>query len=166
MFGGGIADMTLLSAPLILSTAAFYPLWRKICIRVGTKRAYIIATSLSVSFLLPLFLLAGSILTAAVIMIFYGFANSGVTLVRDITIADVIDEDALRTGLRREGVYLGSRTFVDRFALALTGASTAIIFNITGFVSGADQPSSTITNMRFASALILVVALIGFLMSI
>jgi len=166
MFGGGIADMTLLSAPLILSTAAFYPLWRKICIRVGTKRAYIIATSLSVSFLLPLFLLAGSILTAAVIMIFYGFANSGVTLVRDITIADVIDEDELRTGLRREGVYLGSRTFVDRFALALTGASTAIIFNITGFVSGADQPSSTITNMRFASALILVVALIGFLMSI
>jgi GPH family glycoside/pentoside/hexuronide:cation symporter len=133
---------------------------------MGTKRAYIIATSLSVSFLLPLILLADSILTASVIMVFYGFANSGATLVRDITIADVIDEDELRTGLRREGLYLGSRTFVDRFALALTGASTALVFNVTGFVPSANQPASTITNMRVASASILVVALIGFLMSI
>jgi GPH family glycoside/pentoside/hexuronide:cation symporter len=166
MLRGSIADISLMSAPLILSTAACYPLWRKICIRMGTKRAYIIATSLSVSFLLPLILLADSILTAGVIMVFYGFANSGVTLVRDITIADVIDEDELRTGLRREGVYLGSRTFVDRFALALTGASTALVFNVTGFVPSANQPASTITNMRVASASILVVALIGFLMSI
>jgi len=166
MFGGTLADVTLVSAPVFFTGILFYPLWRKICIRYGTKKTLTISMLLSASFFLPFLLLADTILKAIVMMLFYGFANSGVTLVREIPIPDVIDEDEIKTGFRREGTYLGIGTFVDRFALALTGASTVLIFSLTGFVPGFPQPPGVILNMRLATAMIFIGAFLGFLVSI
>ncbi|KPV64358.1 MAG: glucuronide transporter [Candidatus Bathyarchaeota archaeon BA1] len=165
MLGGALADVALVSSPIFFMGILFYPQWRKICIRYGTKKTLIIATFLSALFLLPLLLVADTILKATLMMLFYGFANSGVTLVREILMPDVIDEDQIKTGFRREGIYLGVGTFVDRFALALTGASTVLVFSLTGFVPGVPQPSHVILGMRLATAMILIVALLGFLVS-
>lgn len=144
----------------------FYPLWRKICIRYGVKKTLTISTLLSVLFLLSFILFASNIFEGIIAMILYGFANSGVTLVRELLIPDVIDEDELKTGFRREGIYLGMTTFIDRFALALTGASTTFIFTMTGFTPGLIQPQEVILNMRIAIAMVAIVALLGFLTSI
>lgn len=166
VLGGTIADMAIISTPVLFMTMLFYPFWRKICIHHGTKKTLTISTFLSVLFLLPFWLIADTVLIGAVMMFFYGFALSGVTLAREILIPDVIDEDEVKTGFRREGTYYGVGTFFDRFALALTGASTTLIFTLTRVVPGVPQPPQVILGMRLATSMILILALTVFLVSI
>ncbi|MCD6458085.1 MAG: MFS transporter [Thermoproteales archaeon] len=163
---GTVGDVAVISAPIFFMGILFYPLWRKICIRYGVKKALAISTVLSVLFLLSFILFASNIFEGVIAMILYGFANSGVTLVRELLIPDVIDEDELKTGFRREGIYLGMSTFIDRFALALTGASTTLIFTMTGFTPGLSQPQEVILGMRIVTAMVVIIALLGFLVSI
>lgn len=80
--------------------------------------------------LLALTLWAHSVIEGMILTAFFGAVNGGVQLSRELLIPDVIDEDAIKTGVRIEGIYYGARTFVDRFVLALTGLSTAFIFFI------------------------------------
>jgi len=162
---GTIADVTFISAPILFMAIIFYPLWRKIGIKYGTKKTLIVSYILEIIILLLFVLLANNVLEATIIMIFYGFSNSGVTLVREILIPDVIDEDEMKTGLRREGIYLGVTTFVDRFALGLTGISTIIIFSLSGFSPGIPQPSHVILSMRILTSIIITIALLCFLIS-
>ena len=77
---------------------------------------------------------------------------------------DEIDEDETRIGFRREGVYYGARTFVDRFALALTSASTSFIFSLSGFTPG---PTARRSHFEHGTgiALVLIIALAIFLIS-
>jgi len=165
MLGGSIADVTIISAPIFFVGILFYPLWRKVCIRFGTKRTLIVSTSLSVLFLVLFIIFADNITKGLLLMCLYGFANSGITLTRELLMPDVIDEDEVKTGFRREGVYLGVTTFVDRFALALTGGSTALIFSLSGFTPGVSQPPSVIFTMRLLIMMIFLIALLGFLVS-
>jgi len=116
--------------------------------------------------LLTLTLFAKSIIEGVALTAFFGAVNGGVQLTRELLIPDVIDEDERRTGLRREGIYYGARTFVDRFALAFTGLSTAFIFGLSGYVPGGVQPNEVIWNMRLGMALVIVMALSAFLVAV
>ena len=62
-----------------------------------------------------------------------GSGLAGFILIVDILISDVIDEDEIKTGTRREGIYFGANAFVTRFAIALEAFSIGIIFAITGY---------------------------------
>lgn len=162
MLGRPLREAALISAPPIFIAILLYPLWRRIAIRHGAKRTLAVATALSVIALLALLLAADDMWEALVAVAFFGAAHSGVTLTRELLIPDVIDEDELRTGLRREGVYWGVTTFIDRFSLALTGASTSLIFWLSGFAPGAPQAPEVVWRMRLATAAVLAAALAGF----
>ncbi|MGQ9782275.1 MAG: MFS transporter, partial [Nitrososphaeria archaeon] len=121
----------------------FYPVWRKVCMGYGSRRTLIASTLLITSGLMTLTLFADTIMEAVALIVFFGSVNGGVQLARELLIPDMIDEDETRTGFRREGIYYGARTFVDRFALALTGASTVLILSLSRFTSGAPQPTKS-----------------------
>ncbi|MEM0481548.1 MAG: MFS transporter [Nitrososphaerota archaeon] len=163
--GGTIADITFISAPILLMAIIFYPFWRRIGIRYGTKRTLITSYTLEIVFVLLFVLVADNVIEATAVMILYGITNSGVNLVREILIPDVIDEDEVKTGFRREGVYLGMATFIDRFALGLTGVSTVIIFSLSGFTPGTTPPLPVILSMRTLTAAIFIIALACFLIA-
>jgi len=165
MLGGTIGDVALISAPLFVSGFAFYPFWRMICVRLGAKATLTISTTTYTVLVIILFMAVDNIMEAMGFMVLVGLANSGVGLTRELLVPDVIDEDELKTGFRREGIYLGVTTFVDRFALSLTGVSTAIIFGITGFKPGSPQPPQVALNMRILTSLMFVIALAIFLTS-
>lgn len=165
MCGGTVADIALVGAPSLFLGILFYPMWRKLCIRYGAKKMLTLATVLAVSNLVLFILLADSVLKAIILMGSFGAINGGVQIARELLIPDVIDEDEVKTGFRREGIYYGARTFVDRFALSLTGASTAFIFTLAGFVPGVPQPPEVIFKMRLANVLVLLIALSAFLIS-
>lgn len=164
--GGQVSDITIVGAPMIVFPILFYPIWRKICIRYGSRITLAFSTILMVSGLLVLALWADTIIKAIILIAFFGAVNSGVQLTRELLIPDVIDEDEVRTGLRREGIYYGARTFIDRFALALTGVSTAFIFKLSGYMPGIVQPSEVILSMRIGLALVIIIALTLFLVAI
>jgi len=164
--GGTLADITIVGAPMIIFPILFYPVWRKICVKFGSRITLAISTILMTSGLLILTLWADSIIEAVVLTAFFGAVNGGVQLSRELLIPEVIDEDVLKTGFRREGIYYGARTFVDRFALALTGLSTAFILGLSGYVAGEVQSSEIIWSMRSSTAIVIVIALATFLVAV
>ncbi|MCR4408435.1 MAG: MFS transporter [Anaerolineae bacterium] len=97
---------SLVFVGMFITSMACYPLWRKVALRLGSKRTLALAVTLFVVFMLPVLVVA-NLPQAFGMMLFVGAANSGITLVRDIVLSDVIDEDELRTGRRREGSYFG-----------------------------------------------------------
>ncbi|MGE5508623.1 MAG: MFS transporter, partial [Chitinophagales bacterium] len=67
----------------------------------------------------------------------------------DVLIADVIDEDELRTGCRREGMYFGVQGFMIRLGISVQALVTGFVLESTGYSAmAASQPVRAIAGMR------------------
>jgi GPH family glycoside/pentoside/hexuronide:cation symporter len=65
--------------------------------------------------------------------------------------ADVPDDDELKTGLRREGMFGAMATWIQKFAMAFSFIFTGFILSITNFDADSDvQSVSTILGIRLA----------------
>ena len=96
-----------------------------------------------------------------------GAANSGITLVRDIVLSDVIDEDELHTGRRREGAYFGVNAFIERLVLVLVGGSTDLVLSLSGYdVRLSAQPPTVGAGIRMGMGLLPLAALAIFLLAL
>jgi GPH family glycoside/pentoside/hexuronide:cation symporter len=158
--------ISLLFGGMLVSAIAFYPGWRWLTLRLGSKAALMLAVTLFVAFLLPVLFLASLPHTVAM-MCLLGAAHSGITLVRDIVLSDVIDQDELRTGRRREGSYFGVNAFIERLVLVLVGGSTSLVLVASGYdASLAVQPPSVAVGIRLGMSLLPLLALAVFLLVI
>ena len=71
-------------------------------------------------------------------------------------IGDICDEDELRTGLRREGMYASMEAWVEKAMWSLALVLTGLVLEGVGFnrESGGPQPANTLLAMRLAFMLI------------
>jgi len=89
-------------------------------------------------------------MTGAVIAsVFIGIAFAGIFLMDNVLISDVIDEDEVKTGQRREGMYFGLNGLV----VTLSTAIVSIVFGLVAPAYGYDtrlevQPESVATGFR------------------
>ena len=163
VIGAGEQEMSLLFGGTFITAILMYPLWRWVALRLGAKGTLGAAVTLFVTFM-SLVLVVGNLLQAFVMMLLVGAANSGITLVREILLSDVIDEDELHTGLRREGSYFGVNAFIERLAMVLVGSATALVLNLSGYAPGVTpQPASVVLGIRLGMGLLPLVALALFL---
>jgi len=163
VIGAEEEQMSLIFVGMFVTSMAFYPLWRKIALRLGSKRTLALAVTLFVVFMLPVLFVA-NLPQAFVMTLFVGAANSGITLVRDIVLSDVIDEDELHTGRRREGSYFGVNAFIKRLVMVLIGGSIGLVLGLSGYDAElAAQPPSVALGIRLGMGLLPVVALAVFL---
>jgi GPH family glycoside/pentoside/hexuronide:cation symporter len=78
-----------------------------------------------------------------------GVGLAGIILISDVLISEVIDEDAARTGCRREGIYFGCNALVCRFAIGLEAASIGLIFAASGYSAQlVSQPPAVLWGLR------------------
>ena len=77
--------------------------------------------------------------------------------------SDVVDEAAVRNGVRQEGFYMGVRTFFGRIALIIQAVTFALVHILTGFEPGAKTQSATaLIGLRLQVAVIpIILMLIG-----
>lgn len=163
VIGAEEEQMSLLFIGMFVTAILFYPLWRWVALRLGSKRTLALSVTLFVVFLLPVLFVA-SLPQALVMILLVGSAHSGITLVRDIVLSDVIDEDELHTGRRREGSYFGVTAFIERLVMVLIGGSTSLVLGLSGYNAAlATQPSSVALGIRLGMGLLPVVALAIFL---
>jgi len=165
VIGAPEEQMSLLFLAMFGTSVLFYPVWQQITLRIGSKRALTISVALYALLTLPVLFIA-TFLQAIITFAALGAANAGITLVREIVLSDVIDEDELKTGLRREGVYFGVTNFVERFALVLIGGSTALVLGLGHFQAGLyPQAPLTITALRWGMFGLSFLALVIFLVA-
>lgn len=135
-------------------------LWRVVTVRKGTKRAFAYCMgAFSLTLIAPL--VAFDFPTGVIAALLIGLGLGGPLVIPDILLAEVIDEDELDTGRRREGTYFGMNAFFIRLAIVLEALAVGTVLDYSGYVPGLiPQPETAILGMRLLMSIIPILALI------
>ena len=103
-------DATFLTAAVFITAIPAMILWAKLINRFGAVRMWRIALAFLGVSVVPLFFVK-SLVGAMAFGAFVGVGISGVTANIDLINAKIIDADAAKSGLRREGIYISAISF-------------------------------------------------------
>lgn len=117
--------------------------------RMGKQAALMIGLSTwAVIMLLLAFLPQGASALAYVLAGLAGFGIASAHVIPWSIVPDVIEEDELATGQRREGAYYGFLVFLMKTGSALSLALVQWVLHLTGYQAGAAQPGSALLAIR------------------
>ncbi len=150
----GYAGLIHLTLVQNVVSALAVPVWVRIARVAGKRNAYIAATA-CLAFVYGSWLLTGPGLTLPEIWwrgALNGVAAAGTTLLSIAMLPDVMEYDRLRTGLRREGIFSGIYTIVEKLGFALGAAVTGAVLSFSGYLptTGGQliaQPASAIAGL-------------------
>lgn len=120
------------------------PFWIRFSGRYGKKRMFYLGSLFYVSGLLS-WLFAGSADPAWLLAargILTGGGGGGMLLAGQSMLPDTIENDFRRTGLRREGVFAGVYTTVEKMASAFAVSAAGAILAAVGYVQGKGTDTS------------------------
>ncbi|NIA24234.1 MAG: MFS transporter [Gammaproteobacteria bacterium] len=122
----------LISGVAFVVAIPSFALWTWAAKRWESRSAIIVALGLFGILLIPLGVVRSydqALIAAAGL----GVGLAGLLMLREVMLADVIDEDAARHGVRREGMFFGMHGFVIRAAFAFQGTLIGGMLAITGY---------------------------------
>ena len=123
-------ETTIIMGIMYVIGALSVVLWRKLDLKLGSKKGYTLAIIAYFFSTLPMLFISdymSGVITAIVI----GFGFGGMLYFIYLLIADVIDEDELKTGVRREGTFFGITNFFMRLSMILSIVTIGIMFKQT-----------------------------------
>ena len=136
VLGRNEGDLALkFGVPSLLATLAFMPIWLAVGRRIGKRNTWLLAvvlfvmTSLSFALATPLepdliFIARGAL---------FGLCTGGILLMAQSMLPDTMEYDARRSGRRREGVFSGVYSAVEKLAFALAPFVIGILLETMGF---------------------------------
>lgn len=146
--------VTIIMGSLFISSMVFAPLVSWMCSRWGTKITYIVTTAIFALGGLG-FLIAPNIIVAAIVAAVAGIGVSGIMIMPNMLYAEIIDDDQLRTGVRREGAFYGMNALVMRLSVVAQGFISALVLDKSGYVAQAAQQSeSAVWGIRILMGLV------------
>lgn len=121
----------------ILVTMISLYFWVKYTNKKSPKSTFMLSAILFTIGLVPLWFLQDSTLVL-LNFAFIGVGLSGLLLIVDVLISEVIDEDFEMNGKRREGIFFGFNVLFIRIAILLQAISLYAVTTLTGFDKDAD----------------------------
>jgi len=128
----------------IISVIAAAPFWYKLSFKIGIKRVALIgAIMLSCMGIPLLFVPVGpsGLPLAIIIFMIAGAADGAIISMTMPLFSSVIDEAAVSTGKRQEGLYNGTHLFFSRVGIAYTAIVFWIVRTFWGYKSGSTSPA-------------------------
>ena len=124
----GASDVTLLLAITLLSAAFFITfVWKPIVLKKGPKKAWIMSMTVWILTLIPLMFIQDPI-SGMMVFFFIGMGLAGSLYIIDLIVSDIIDEDEINTGMRREASYYGVNAFFLRLSSILVFLAIGPLF--------------------------------------
>jgi GPH family glycoside/pentoside/hexuronide:cation symporter len=127
------------------------PLWRVLRKKWGIRKTFMVSLAFW-AFTLLLLALASDEVIGFIVISALGFGLGGSMFLYDLGIAEIIDDDEVRSGynVRREGAYYGVITFFNRLSIAINALIIGIIFIGTGWDEYNPRPGADIIlGLRF-----------------
>lgn len=127
--------LAMFGVAVSISTIIFSPLLVKLSKRIGKKGAYYVAGTLNIAYVLS-WSFAGPddpVWTILARGILVGIAFSGNVVMAMSMLTDIINEDANRTGVRREGAFTSLYSFVEKLAAAIGPLIVGFSLSVAGF---------------------------------
>ena len=138
----------LMGALYIIGIASMF-LWKKIDVKLGGKVGYGLSMIAYVIASIPM-LFISSYIPALIVVIFMGIGFGGMLYFIWYIVADCIDDDELKTGIRREGSFFGIANFFMRLSMVLSITVISLVFTETGWEEWAPNPGvDVISGLRF-----------------
>lgn len=143
------STVSLLLGSMLLGALVSVPLWMLLSQRVNNNRLVsLVGGFLLVSTFIPMIFMKG-LVGWILCLLFFGIALGNQWFMDPPTMADVLDDVAVKTGRRDPAVYFGYQSFIFKLGQTSIAAIIGIVHVLTGFVSGApslaalmDQSSS------------------------
>ncbi|MFX1498824.1 MAG: MFS transporter [Promethearchaeota archaeon] len=163
--GAFLIGVTLMIA--LLSAAIFMPLQSKIRKKLGTRKGIILGMGIWIITLFPLVFLSNNDLSRTLSLVIFatvGFGLSAALFFVDLIHGDVIDQDALKFGVKRAASYYGVNAFIHRFSMILGISTIAPLFAGTGWSSYTPIPTDPLLIQIALKSLMFVfpsIALVG-----
>jgi GPH family glycoside/pentoside/hexuronide:cation symporter len=148
------AGSILLGAIFVTAIPAIV-LWSRV-VRRTTPRTAVLWSVAVFGIAVLGYLLPNGILGAALVGIGVGIGVGGLLQLLEVLLAQIIDDDAARTGHRREGVYFGVNGLVVKGSIVLQAVVAAWALNASGFDAalGDSQPDTVDGGIRIMLALV------------
>jgi len=154
-------EQTLLLSSVFAVVFIMLAPWRWCTVKIGPKKAMSAAIALFCLALIP-FGLANNLLTGIIGGCIVGIGLAGLMLLLDILLADVIDEDSVRTGQRREGMYFGSNGMFIRLGVSVQALVLSQVMTAYGYDPLLQvQPDSLVVGIRLLVTVIPIFALLA-----
>jgi GPH family glycoside/pentoside/hexuronide:cation symporter len=155
--GTWVAVLTAVAIGVTLATVPFFArAARRTSKRYVYGRAMLLA-ALLFPLLAPVGLLPGPAeAQIVVLMAFVGLPLAGIYLFPQALTADIVDDDALRTGMRREATFYGTQNVVEKVATSL---APLLLAGVLLLGDTADDP----LGIRLAGPIAGLIVLLGFL---
>ena len=128
--------LALLLALTFISVVIFLNiLWRPLLQRIGARKTWLIAVTVYFLTIVPLMFITDR-WQAMIVFFLIGIGLSGPILMFDIILADIIDEDEVNTGTRREAGYYGVKAFFFKLSTDMPCLfANSLLLNINLFSS-------------------------------
>jgi len=122
-----LLGLTFISAAIFMTV-----LWKPLVRKMGNKKSWILSMSIWGASLLPLMFISDYTI-GLIVFFLIGIGLSGSLYIIDLVVADIVDEDEVATGLRREAGYYGVNAFFLRFSNVLVILAIGTIFSTVGW---------------------------------
>jgi GPH family glycoside/pentoside/hexuronide:cation symporter len=124
--------LSLLLGGAFLSAVCFMILWQKLSLKLGVKNGLILALISGILLTIP-FMFVNSFVSGFMAYFISGLSLAGMLFFRRITLAAVIDDDELKTGIRREGAFYGVDALIVKLSTIFIFLSISLVFNSVGW---------------------------------
>ncbi|WP_144874691.1 MFS transporter [Microbacterium sp. 1.5R] len=153
--GAAEGDGSLLLGAIFVTAIPSIVLWSAVVRRTSPRTALLWSAAVFGVAVLG-YLLPTSVLAAALIGVAVGVGVGGLLQLLEVVLAQIIDEDAVRTGHRREGAYFGVNGFIVRGSVVLQAVVAAAVLTTSGFDAslGDAQPEAVDGGIRIMVAVV------------
>jgi len=159
---GGLATV-IFGVAFLVAAAMLYP-WRQIVAKRTDSRTTLILANLVMIVAVIALGLSTSLVTTIIAAILVGIGLSGLILIGDVIITEVIDEDEGKVGQQRAGMYFGMSSFIITLSGWLVSAVSVLILPRFGYNTLLEvQPASVDLGFRIFMT---IPPIIGFLLAI
>ncbi|MFX0175135.1 MAG: MFS transporter [Candidatus Hodarchaeota archaeon] len=150
----------LLGLTFISATIFITILWRPVVKRIGNRKSWMLSMFVWILGLVPFMFIAD--FTSGIIAFFLlGIGLAGSLYIIDLVVADIVDEDEIATGMRREAGYYGVNAFILRFSNVLVIFAIGSVFSTVGWTTFEAFPliADVVLGLRILMFLFPVIAL-------
>jgi len=141
------ATSMLLAAILVVGIPGVL-LWTWLQRRIGSKASWLASSLMMAAGLVP-FGLAANFTVVMIGGVVVGLGLAGFNVISEVIIADIIDGDAKKDGLRREGVFYSIPSILARLSGVFAAQSLALLTPLFGYVNGDNPGSNPAAAFRF-----------------
>jgi GPH family glycoside/pentoside/hexuronide:cation symporter len=127
--------LSLLLGATFLSAAIFITvLWKPVAKKIGIRKMWMISSAVWIATLAPLMFINDK-WSGLIVFFLVGIGLAGSLYSKDLIVSDIIDEDEVNTGTRRDASYFGIYIFFLRLGNIFVFFSIGLVFTNVGWAT-------------------------------